>query len=349
MNKLENITQKFKDMGDLAAVNAARVSFNKWKNEFDTADAKLIEYLLNHSHWTPFAHSQLAFIRSNTPHYYADWVTNAGPGFRRVLLHHGESVTWIERGSLYAYLRNFGHFEPDIAYQLVNRYPVTVGTFTGRQFNLREGTSDNVVDITDALYSEDTLNTALMNRGIATDYSVLARIGVAHLFINQPIAIAREWYRHTYDLARNEVSRRYVDTEPDMFTPTYLRKRSPSAKQGSLGDPIDNHEEVMGHYQTNMEYAVGTYLGLLEEGVAPEVARFTLPQAMYTTFIETGSIDAYLRIYTLRSAADAQMEIRDYAHKLRATLEESWPLIWEEAGSGWNPEHATYIEQEYTT
>lgn len=41
---------------DLTVVNAARVSFDKHKEEFDESDTKLISYLSSHQHWTPFAH-----------------------------------------------------------------------------------------------------------------------------------------------------------------------------------------------------------------------------------------------------------------------------------------------------
>ena len=44
---------------DLMVANVARVSFDKWKNEFDDKDAKLIEYLAKHNHKSPFFHPQL--------------------------------------------------------------------------------------------------------------------------------------------------------------------------------------------------------------------------------------------------------------------------------------------------
>ncbi|MNQ79692.1 Thymidylate synthase ThyX [compost metagenome] len=47
---------------DLAVSNAARVSFAKENSEFDNIkDAKLINYLAKHDHWTPFAHTALKF------------------------------------------------------------------------------------------------------------------------------------------------------------------------------------------------------------------------------------------------------------------------------------------------
>ncbi len=48
--------------GDLAVVNAARVSFGKRKEVFDDSDAKLIRYLARHKHMSPFRHMQFTFV-----------------------------------------------------------------------------------------------------------------------------------------------------------------------------------------------------------------------------------------------------------------------------------------------
>jgi thymidylate synthase (FAD) len=46
---------------DLTVVNSARVSFGKRKTELDAGDEKLIKYLAQHKHWSPFRHVQLQF------------------------------------------------------------------------------------------------------------------------------------------------------------------------------------------------------------------------------------------------------------------------------------------------
>ena len=46
---------------DLTVVNAARVSFGKMKKQFGDGDEKLIQYLADHNHWSPFAHCSLQF------------------------------------------------------------------------------------------------------------------------------------------------------------------------------------------------------------------------------------------------------------------------------------------------
>ena len=46
---------------DLSVVNAARVSYAKTKDLFDAKDEKLIKFLAEHEHWSPFAHASLQF------------------------------------------------------------------------------------------------------------------------------------------------------------------------------------------------------------------------------------------------------------------------------------------------
>lgn len=46
---------------DLTVVNSARVSFGKRKSELSDGDRKLIRYLAEHKHWSPFRHVQLQF------------------------------------------------------------------------------------------------------------------------------------------------------------------------------------------------------------------------------------------------------------------------------------------------
>ena len=47
--------------GDLAVVNAARVSFGKQKDHLDDNDQRLLRYLAKHKHMSPFRHVQFSF------------------------------------------------------------------------------------------------------------------------------------------------------------------------------------------------------------------------------------------------------------------------------------------------
>jgi thymidylate synthase (FAD) len=195
---------------DLTVVNAARVSFDKESHELTLGDEKLIKYLANHDHVTPFFHPQIRFR------------------------------------------------------------------------------------------------------------------------IKMPIFVAREWFRHNIGLARNEVSRRYVFSEPECWIPSSddIRERDPKLKQGSKENAVANADEVHEMFAAQTAAAVKCYDDLLKNNVAPEIARIVLPQSMYTSFIETGSLAAYARICNLRLDPTAQKEIQRYAQALHDLMIEIFPVSW---------------------
>ena len=148
--------------------------------------------------------------------------------------------------------------------------------------------------------------------------------------LKMPIFVAREWFRHTVGFARNEVSRRYVDTAVECYVPDaeMIRERDTNKKQGSKSTPVEN--AVYSHeYMNDMTgVAIDTYNKLLSENVAPELARMVLPQSMYTEFIETASLCGYARLCKLRLNPDAQYEIRLYAQIVSGILEKEFPVSW---------------------
>lgn len=152
----------------------------------------------------------------------------------------------------------------------------------------------------------------------------------ARFRIKMPIFVAREWYRHTIGFARNEVSRRYVSDTPTCWIPEEedMRQRDPKVKQGSKDEAVSNAFDLQRTIWDHTEGCVSLYEHLLEQGLAPEVARCVLPQSMYTEFIETGSLAAYARLYSLRSDPTAQKEIRDYAEKVGELLSAKFPISW---------------------
>jgi thymidylate synthase (FAD) len=150
------------------------------------------------------------------------------------------------------------------------------------------------------------------------------------LRLKMPIFVAREWFRHTIGFARNEVSRRYVDTPPECWVPAAeeIRERDPKVKQGSKSTPVEEAEEVHQVFVAQTEGALKTYHDLLARGVAPEVARSVLPQSMYTEFWETASEYAYARLCNLRLDPSAQKEIRSYATIVHELMLEAFPVSW---------------------
>ena len=152
----------------------------------------------------------------------------------------------------------------------------------------------------------------------------------ARLRIKMPIFVAREWYRHTIGFARNEVSRRYVTTEPEFFIPQELRARDKNVKQGSRDESVANNAVLVTQMADYCRDAITYYNRLMDtEQVCPEQARMILPQSMYTEFIETASIAGYARLVNLRAGRMAQKEIRDYAQAVTALLEQKFPVSWQ--------------------
>ena len=150
------------------------------------------------------------------------------------------------------------------------------------------------------------------------------------LRIKMPIFVVREWYRHTVGFARNEVSRRYVDSEVECYVPEpdCIRERDTNKKQGSKPTAVHDAHYAKECIAEITDSALDTYEKLLEAKVAPEVARLVLPQSMYTEFVETASLYAYARLCRLRLSPDAQYEIRMYAQAVSTMLEKAFPVSW---------------------
>ena len=150
----------------------------------------------------------------------------------------------------------------------------------------------------------------------------------ARFRIKMPIFVAREWFRHQIGFARNEVSRRYVDSDPEFWMPEELRERDSNKKQGSKEVKIQYNGHCLTKMKKHQEESLELYKYLLEYKVCPEQARAVLPQSMITEFIETGSLAAYARLYKLRTDPTAQREIQELAACVGNLLEEKFPISW---------------------
>ena len=107
----------------------------------------------------------------------------------------------------------------------------------------------------------------------------------ATFHIKAPIFVARQLQKHEY-MPWNEISRRYVDSEPEFYQPDVWRGRSADKKQGSSGKISVEHSDFyvtdLGDDGTLDDAAFFIYKSLLEKGVCPEQARMVLPQSMMT-------------------------------------------------------------------
>jgi thymidylate synthase (FAD) len=145
----------------------------------------------------------------------------------------------------------------------------------------------------------------------------------ASFHVKAPIFVARQLVKHKF-LRWNEISRRYVDDEPEFYVPEVWRGRAEDKKQGSSG-------EVKIPYMVPHEFnksALYEYETLLESGVAPEQARMVLPQSTMTEWYWSGSLDAFADMCRLRCKDDTQYETRLVAVTISAIMEDLFPVSW---------------------
>ena len=149
--------------------------------------------------------------------------------------------------------------------------------------------------------------------------------------IEAPIFVARQLVKHQVGLVWNEVSRRYVDYEPEFWYPDHWRARAEDKKQGSSDeyvDWLDRIERTGGRVRKTCEFAMHTYKTLLEAGVCPEQARMVLPQNTYTEWYWSGSLYAFARVCNLRCQPDAQKETRDVCWEMDELTKGLFPVSW---------------------
>ena len=141
--------------------------------------------------------------------------------------------------------------------------------------------------------------------------------------VKAPVFVARQLVKHEY-MPWNEISRRYVDVEPELYEAPVWRGRSEDKKQGSYGE-VESNANVL-YYNKN---ALMMYRQLLDEGVAPEQARMVLPQSMMTEWYWSGTVFSFSKMCSLRCKDDTQAETRIVADAIDEEMENLYPVSWE--------------------
>jgi thymidylate synthase (FAD) len=143
----------------------------------------------------------------------------------------------------------------------------------------------------------------------------------ASFHVKAPIFVARQLVKHKF-LRWNEISRRYVDSEPEFYEPDEWRGRNKDKKQGS--DGVVEAGKIGDISLTNKVL----YNSLLDRGVCPEQARMVLPQSMMTEWYWSGSLDALADMCNLRCTSDTQLETRLVANQICDKMKKLFPVSW---------------------
>jgi thymidylate synthase (FAD) len=147
------------------------------------------------------------------------------------------------------------------------------------------------------------------------------------LRMKAPIPIRTQCFKHKQGLVENEESRRYISSTPEIFIPEFRLKPEGSIKQGSAGIHEAN-DYWKRQYIYHTQEAVALYEKIIEDGIAPEQARFVLPQGAMVNWIWTGNLLAFANFFNKRSDSHAQQEIQDLAHAVAAIVEPLFPVSW---------------------
>ena len=138
--------------------------------------------------------------------------------------------------------------------------------------------------------------------------------------IKAPVFVARQLVKHQVGLVWNEVSRRYVNDEPEFYIPFLWREKHKDKKQGSTDTEVEY--DIMPLIQK----AKKMYKDMLDSNVAPELARMILPQCMMTEWIWSGTLYAFARVCNLRNKDDAQRETREVTRDIAHHMKDQFPM-----------------------
>ena len=153
--------------------------------------------------------------------------------------------------------------------------------------------------------------------------------------VKAPIFVARQLVKHSY-LRWNEVSRRYVDDEPEFYVPDQWRGRSADKKQGSDPDVVidtayydrDDGYNTWDGDATSIAHEA--YQKMIKLGVSPEQARMILPQSMMTEWYWTANLYSWSRMFISRTDPHTQKETQDVAHMIGDIIRPLFPVSWAE-------------------
>jgi thymidylate synthase (FAD) len=137
--------------------------------------------------------------------------------------------------------------------------------------------------------------------------------------VKLPIFVARQWIRHR--TARvNEISGRYSVMKDDFYVPEAgaIAMQSADNKQGRAPEalPEGQARSYISRMEAGQRAAYEEYSGLIEAGLARELARIDLPLSLYTEWYWQIDLHNLFRFIQLRLDPHAQFEIREYARVL---------------------------------
>ncbi len=149
----------------------------------------------------------------------------------------------------------------------------------------------------------------------------------ASFYLHVPIFVMREWMRHRTQ-SYNEESGRWRVLEGRFYIPELIR---PVVQVGRTGEYSFVPDQMLAkvsresHKRAN-KVAWNEYQFQLNEGIAKEVARMSLPVNIYTRVIVSANYLNWVKFLKLRAHPAAMHEIRHAAYDVKDALHKHFPV-----------------------
>ncbi|MFD4608308.1 FAD-dependent thymidylate synthase [Streptomyces sp. NPDC058440] len=157
-------------------------------------------------------------------------------------------------------------------------------------------------------------------------------------YVEGPIFVIREFFRHRAGWSYNEESGRYKQLQPVFYKPADGRPLRQIGKPGKYEFTAGDYKQqraVSGDITRISTEAYETYTRLLDLGVAREVARMVLPVNIYSSFYATCNARSLMHFLSLRTTDETakfpsfpQREIEMVAEKMEDFFHFHMPETW---------------------
>ena len=157
--------------------------------------------------------------------------------------------------------------------------------------------------------------------------------------VTMPRFVGREQLRHRAGFSYNEESGRYRKYQPHFYVPGPDRPSVQVGKPGAYTFELGTEKQydlVVDAYITSISVAWQQYNRMLDGGIAREMARGVLPEAILSTMYITCNARSLMHYLSLRTKDERaekqsypQWEIEQVARKMEAHFAELMPITYE--------------------
>jgi flavin-dependent thymidylate synthase len=277
--------------GELGVVNAARISFNKWKIDLDDTDRKLIQYLRKHKHKSPFFHPQRCFKVDR-------FNLNA---FSKLQI---AGLEWLPLPNPLAYVRCSEYLWEEIG---ESKFKIIEEAIYNEEWLLKQ------YDLYDAArlpYLQFRVKVPFFVRNQLDRH----RVGLS---INE--------------VSRRYTSEEIEFYEFDKWRVQSQNNKQCSIEDECMNEVVwgvlSGDEPFQ--YTNSVGHAKAWYDKNIQNGMCREQARTILPQSTYTTFVWTGSVQDFARICSLRLKKNVQLECQEVAQMFYDLCVQEYPQTFD--------------------